>query len=222
MPFSLLDPLDRLPLVFFDTETTGTSPAWGHRVIEIGIVRVEGGRVTGEYQQLIDPGRFISPFITRITGITPDMLRGQPTFADVLDHVAAWFEGAVVLGHNVDFDLSFLRSEFERAQRPLEEALGEHTLVMDTLRIARRRFGRGGNSLGKLAGRLGVMPVEAHRALADAHTTRGVFERLMEPVGGGACCLCDALMQQGGPIRLGARAAAPRRQTPEIGRAMDF
>ncbi len=205
MPYSLLDPLDRLPLVFFDTETTGTSPAWGHRVIEIGIVRVEGGRVTGEYQQLLNPDCYVSPMITRITGITPEMLAGRPAFEGVLEEVTGLLSGGVLLGHNVDFDLSFLRSEFERAGCPLETVLGPDTLVMDTLRIARRRFGRGGNSLGKLAGRLGVEPVGAHRALADAHTTRGVFQRLMEPVGGGACCLCDALVQQGGAIRLGRR-----------------
>jgi DNA polymerase III epsilon subunit family exonuclease len=208
MRHSLLDPIDRHPLVFFDTETTGCSPAWGDRVIEIGIVRVEGGQVVREYQQLLNPSRYISSTITRITGITPSMLRGMPAFADVMEEVSGLLEGAIVLGHNVGFDLSFLHSEFDQAGRMLEDVLGSDTLVMDTLRIARRRFGRGGNSLGKLASRLGVAPVAAHRALADAHTTRGVFERLMEPVGGGACCLCDALVQQGGPIRLSRRQAA--------------
>jgi hypothetical protein len=73
---------------------------------------------------------------------------------------------------------------------------------MDTVRIARRRFGRGGNGLQQLAPRLGVFPTVAHRALADAQTTAMVFERLMEPVGGWEMCLCDALREQGGPMGL--------------------
>lgn len=204
MPYSLLDPLGRIPLVFFDTETTGTSPAWGDRVIELGIVRVEDGRVTAEYQQLIDPQRTFHPIITRITGITAAMVRGQPIFAQVADDVMELFAGAILLGHNLPFDLSFITSEFNRIGRPLAQTLGPDTLLIDTLSIARRRFGRGGNSLGKLARRLSVKPVGAHRALADAHTTRGVFNRLLEPMGGEACLLCDVLMQQGGARRLAA------------------
>ncbi|MDB5332635.1 MAG: polymerase subunit epsilon [Phycisphaerales bacterium] len=201
MGFSLLQPLRDVPLAFLDVETTGASADFGDRVIELGIVRVEGGRVVGEYQQLIDPQRRIGAGITILTGISQSMVDGQPTFAAQLPAAMQLLQGAAVLGHNVRFDLSFLNKEFRRSGLDIVEALG-NAPVMDTVRIARRRFGRGGNALQLLAARLGVLPVTAHRALADAQTTAAVFERLMEPIGGWDLCLCDAYREQGGPMGL--------------------
>jgi DNA polymerase III epsilon subunit family exonuclease len=201
MGFSLLQPLRDVPLAFLDVETTGASADFGDRVIELGIVRVEGGRVVGEYQQLIDPQRRVGPGITILTGISQSMVDGQPTFAAQLPAAMQLLQGAAVLGHNVRFDLSFLNKEFRRSGLDIVEALG-NAPVMDTVRIARRRFGRGGNALQLLAARLGVLPVTAHRALADAQTTAAVFERLMEPIGGWDLCLCDAYREQGGPMGL--------------------
>ncbi|MDB5172433.1 MAG: hypothetical protein JWN51_1206 [Phycisphaerales bacterium] len=201
MGFSLLQPLRDVPLAFLDVETTGASADFGDRVVELGIVRVEGGRVVGEYQQLIDPLRRISPGVTALTGISQSMVDGQPTFAAQLPAAMQLLRGAAVLGHNVRFDLSFLNKEFRRSGQDIVEAL-DNAPVMDTVRIARRRFGRGGNALQLLAPRLGVLPVVAHRALADAQTTAAVFEKLMEPVGGWEVCLCDAYREQGGPMGL--------------------
>lgn len=201
MAFSLLQTLHDTPLAFLDTETTGASAEFGHRVIELGIVRVERGKVVAEYQQLIDPQRRVSPGVTALTGISQSMVDGQPTFADQLPAALQLLNGAAVLGHNVRFDLSFLRKEFRRSGKDITEALGD-VPVMDTVRIARRRFGRGGNGLQMLAPRLGILPSVAHRALADAQTTAAVFEKLMEPVGGWGMCLCDAIREQGGPMGL--------------------
>jgi DNA polymerase III epsilon subunit family exonuclease len=201
MAFSLLQKLHDTPLAFLDTETTGASAEFGHRVIELGIVRVEKGKTVAEYQQLIDPQRRVSPGVTALTGISQAMVEGQPTFADQLPAAMELLKGAVVLGHNVRFDLSFLRKEFRRSGMEITEVLGE-VPVMDTVRIARRRFGRGGNGLQMLAPRMGILPSVAHRALADAQTTAAVFEKLMEPVGGWNMCLCDAIREQGGPMGL--------------------
>ena len=204
---SLLDKLCDTPLTFVDVETTGASTDFGDRVTEIGIVRVERCQRVVEYQQLVDPQRRISAGVVALTGITQEMVTGQPLFADVLPRVIELLRGAVVIGHNVRFDLSFISNEFRRCRQPIDEALGR-THVLDTVRIARRRFGRGGNGLQRLAPRLGIDPVTAHRALADAMTTSLVFERLMEPVGGWQMCLCDAIAQQGGPM--GLLPASPR------------
>lgn len=202
MPVSLIDTLRQVPLVFFDVETTGASTDYGDRVIEIGIARYEQGVRVAEYQQLIDPQRRIGPGIVALTGITPEMCAGQPRFADCLPRIIELMCGAVVIGHNVRFDLSFLSGEIRRCRQVITECLTGCRHVLDTVRIARRRFGRGGNGLQRLAPRLGVMPTAAHRALADAITTAGVFERLLEPVGGWDLCLCDAIAQQGGPMGL--------------------
>jgi DNA polymerase-3 subunit epsilon len=198
---SLLDKLFDIPLVFVDVETTGASTDYGDRVIEIGIVRIERGQHVAEFQQLVDPQRRIGAGVIALTGITQEMVSGQPLFSDILPRVLELLSGAVVVGHNIRFDLSFLHGEFRRCRRPLCECLGS-AHVMDTVRIARRRFGRGGNGLQRLAPRLGIEPTDAHRALADAITTALVFERLLDPLGGWSLCLCDAMLHQGGPMGL--------------------
>jgi DNA polymerase III epsilon subunit family exonuclease len=199
LPISLIQSLGDTPLAFVDVETTGASAQWGDRVIEVGIVRVERGCVVAELAELVDPQRRIGAGVVALTGITQDMVAGRPTFENLSSRFFELLNGAVVIGHNVRFDLSFLVREFRRAQIDLVQQLGT-TPVFDTVRIARRRFGRGGNGLGQLARRLCVDAVTAHRALADAQTTHGVFNRLMEPVGGWTACICDVMREQGGPM----------------------
>jgi len=201
MPFSLLQRLRDIPLAFIDVETNGCSARRGSRVIEIGIVRVEGGRSVAEYQQLVDPRRRISPQITLLTGITPAMCAGKPTFAQLAPVIVPLLAGAVVVGHNVRFDLSFLYTELRRAHVAIAEALGKLP-VLDTVRLARKQFGRGGNSLLPLSRRLGIDAVEAHRALADAKTTHLLFQELLLPHGGWDLTLADAFARQGGPMHL--------------------
>lgn len=202
MPISLVQSLANTPLAFVDVETTGASAEWGDRVIEIGIVRMVGGQVVAEMQELIDPQRRIGAGITILTGISQAMVDGRPTFDTLAGRMLELMNGAAVIGHNVRFDLSFLLREFRRAQIDLPQHLGQTTPVFDTVRIARRRFGQGGNGLQRLAARLGLAPPIAHRALADAQTTAGVFDRLMQPVGGWNACVCDVMREQGGPMGL--------------------
>ncbi len=198
---SLLDRLKDIPLAVVDVETTGASPRFGDRVTEVGIARYEQGVGRTDYAWLVDPGKPIPPGIVRLTGITDEMVTGQPTFADRLGDIAAGLRDAVVIGHNVRFDLGFIAAEFRRAGTTLANELG-NPQVLDTVLIARRRFGRGGNGLQKLSRRLGVVPTDAHRALADAVTTGQVLEILLEPWGGFGCTLVDAVNAQGGPIAL--------------------
>ncbi len=201
MLFSLLQPLRNLPLAFVDVETTGASAEYGHRVMEIGIARIEGGQVLAEFEGLLNPGRRIGPGVSALTGITQEMVEGRPTFADEMPQILPLLRGAIVVGHNIRFDLSFLSREFRIARLDMQSAIGD-VPVLDTLRIARRRFGRGGNGLQVLSRRLGMLPEVAHRALADVRTTLGVFERMIEPTGGWAMQLADVLLAQGGNMPL--------------------
>ena len=205
MPFSLLQPLLQVPIAVVDVETTGASAAMGDRIIEIGIVRLEAGQPVARYEQLLDPQRRISPGVSALTGITHDMVATQPTFRDALAAFSPLLQDAALLGHNVRFDLSFLHKEFRRAGLDLTQTQGP-VPVFDTVRIARRRFGRGGNSLPILSRRLGIEPRLSHRALADAETTAALFDVLLASVGGWSLPLCDALLQQGGAIDLAACA----------------
>jgi DNA polymerase III epsilon subunit family exonuclease len=200
MPFSLVQSLATIPIAAVDVETTGASAAMGDRIIEIGISRYENGIEVARYERLLDPRRRISAGVTAMTGITQAMCDGQPTFGQALDETLPLLRGAAILGHNVRFDLSFLIRELARCGCDILQA--QYVPVLDTVRIARRRFGRGGNALGRLAARLGFQPQIVHRALPDAQTAAIVFARLMEPIGGWGLCLCDAMYHQGGPIAI--------------------
>ena len=195
---SLLSRLSDVPLVFLDVETTGASTTYGDRVTEVAALRIENGVVVDAYAQLVDPCRAIWPGVTALTGITNEMVADQPRFTEIAETVAAKLSNAIVVGHNVCFDLGFMASEFRRAKIQIDD-LFEIRKVLDTVRLARRVFGRGGNGLQKLAVRLGIKVDTAHRALADCHTTAGVFREILEPLGGGRMTLADVILLQGGP-----------------------
>ena len=206
---SLLDKLQDIPFTFIDVETTGASTDYGDRVTEIGIVRVEGGLRVAEYQQLVDPQRRIGAGVVALTGITQAMVTGQPLFGDIVPRVIELMCGAVVVGHNVRFDLSFINAEFQRCRRHMQDCLGAvHVAWILSASPAGASAGAGNGLQHALAPRLGIEPTGAHRALADAITTALVFERLLEPVGGWGLSLCDAIMHQGGPM--GLMPASPR------------
>src|SRR5258708_24325779 len=100
MSSSLLQPLRDVPFAFVDVETTGVSADFGHRVIEIGISRVEGGRVVAEYEHLLDPQRRISAGVPVLTGITPAMGTGQPLFPHELPRMLALRRAAPAAGRS--------------------------------------------------------------------------------------------------------------------------
>jgi DNA polymerase-3 subunit epsilon len=195
---SLLSRLADVPLVFLDVETTGSSTTCGDRVTEVAALRIENGQVTDAYAQLVNPCRPIWPGVIALTGITNEMVAEAPTFAGIADVVAAKLSNAIIVGHNVSFDLGFMAAEFRRAKIQIDQLFAINK-VLDTVRLARRIFGRGGNGLQKLAARLGINVDTAHRALADCHTTAGVFREMLEPLGGGRMSLADVILLQGGP-----------------------
>jgi DNA polymerase III subunit epsilon len=103
--------------VVVDVETTGGAPH-NHRVTEIGAVKVQGGKVIDQYQTLVNPERPIPPFISKLTGITDQMVQGAPKFSDIAEDFNRFTEGAVFVAHNVKFDYGFIQREFERAEMP--------------------------------------------------------------------------------------------------------
>ena len=196
------------PLVFLDVETTGTSPLSGERVTELALLRVEGGRAVEAFQSLVDPQHRIHPWVSQFTGITPDMLLGQPTFDRIVPELLRITQDAVLIGHNVSFDLAFIASELMRSGVSVSWWM-QGRRVLDTLRIARKSLGRGGNGLQRLAGRFSIQTPIAHRAMADVQTTLAVFEHLIHPLGGWSLPLRDLLRHQGGPVKLHARWLSP-------------
>jgi DNA polymerase-3 subunit epsilon len=172
-------PLQDLPCVVFDTETTGLAPESGDRVVSIAAVRVRAGAVRrGEtFDALVNPGRLIPPPSVKFHGITDEMVAGAPVIDVVLPAFLRFADGAVLIGHQVWFDLRFLTIAAARLGLPPPSRA--HA-VLDTLLLSEVVHGRlEGHGLDVVAQRLGVEVRGRHSALGDALTTAEVFVRLL-------------------------------------------
>jgi DNA polymerase-3 subunit epsilon/ATP-dependent DNA helicase DinG len=157
-------------IVAIDIETTGLDPD-RDSIIEIGAVRFNEKRIEGEWESLINPGTRIPPFITQLTGINDQMVIRAPTIQTILPDLAKFAGDAPVLGHNVRFDLSFLR----------RQNILRRNDVLDTYEMAAVLMPTAGRyNLKALAQILGIPHNSAHRALADANATRLIYLRLYE------------------------------------------
>lgn len=157
-------------IVALDIETTGLD--WqSDSIIEIGAVRFNGRRVEGEWSTLINPGRRIPPFITQLTGITDQMVLEAPPIRSVLAELQDFVGDAPVLGHNVGFDLSFLR----------KQNILKFNDELDTYEMASVILPSAGRyNLAALSQALSIPLPATHRALDDARVTRAVFQQLYE------------------------------------------
>jgi len=196
-------------IVALDIETTGVD-AQKDAVIEIAAVRFNGRRVEDEWSLLINPGRRIPPFITQLTGITDLMVMQAPAIKNVLPELNNFIGDSPILGHNIGFDLSFLR----RYNILLtNEPVDTYELASVLLPSARRY------NLGALAQELSVPLRATHRALDDAHTTRGVFLRLIELIMDLPIHLLAEIMRLSEPLEWGGSWAfrqALRSRSKEI------
>jgi len=163
--------LDSHTFAYLDVETTGLSPWFGDRICEIAVVRCEGDKIISTYDSLLNPERPLSPGAARVNGLKDSDLKKAPQFKDVADQVLPLVKDAVIVCHNVPFDLGFLSSELGRVNKHLPTVL-----TLDTLEIARDYFDFDSNSLQFIAHWLDIEVVEAHRSLDDAFTTREVLK----------------------------------------------
>ncbi len=188
-----------LTYVVFDTETTGLDPEGGDRIVSIAAVRVRGGVVRrGEsFDALVNPGRPVPDESVRFHGITDAVVADAPPLPVVLPAFLRFAEGAVLVGHEVSFDLRFLAVETRRlGLAPVPTARG----VLDTLLLSEAVHGPlEGHGLDSVARRLGVPIRGRHSALGDALATAEVFVRLV------------ALLERRGVRTLGDAAEAMRR-----------
>ncbi len=157
-----------IPIVALDLETTGLD-SQTDGIIEIGAVRFEGNRIEDEFTTLINPGRHIPEFISGLTGISDDMVRQAPHIRDVLDELTAFIGDAPILGHNIQFDLSFFK-KFKLFE--FNENIDTYELAAVLIPSASRY------NLGALGQQLGIPLPATHRALDDARVTAAAFQRL--------------------------------------------
>jgi DNA polymerase-3 subunit epsilon len=171
-------PLHRVTFCVLDLETTGGSPH-ADAITEIGAVKVRGGEIIGTFQTLVNPGLSVPGPVTVLTGITDTMLAPAPPVHEVLPALSEFVGGAVLVGHNVRFDASFLDAALVAHGRPV---LGIHRV--DTAALARRLLRNDDDvlncKLGTLAVRYGLDHDPCHRALDDALATVDLLHLLLE------------------------------------------
>ncbi len=187
-----------IPIVALDTETTGLFPGLGHRIVEIGAVRLENWQAQTEMSQLIQPDRPMDAKASAVNGIYDEDLIGQPTFAQIHDELMALLDGALLVAHNASFDAGFMGMEMF--------IMAGKTAVLPnpwlcTLQLARRHFYFGRNNLGHIARRLGVRMGQAHRALSDGYMTAEILKRMARQLQKqNMLTVGDLLHAQGGSI----------------------
>ena len=162
--------LNEIRFACLDTETTGLSPETGRKICEIAVSVSQGGRVVDEFSTLLNPGLPMSPEVIAIHGITNEMVKDAPSFSDVLPRLLGLLDNCVIVAHNADFDVSFLRAEFAACGMRFPPYP-----VVDTLKLARKsgKFAR--NRLGLIAEELGISCQGWHRAMADTKMAEQIF-----------------------------------------------
>ena len=169
-------PLHDVTFAVLDVETTGGSPVVD-ALTEVGAACWRGGELLGTFETLVDPGAPIPDAVSALTGITGEMVAGAPSPAAALASLSGFVGDAVVVGHNLRFDLAFLGTVAQRSGWPPIE-----NVTVDTLALARRlvRDDVPDCRLGTLARALRLDHLPTHRALADVLATGDLLHRMIE------------------------------------------
>ena len=163
------------PLTILDFEATGLRPEQGDRITEVGLVRIEDGRISARFQSLVNCGTRIPPSITAYTGITQQMVDEAPPARDVLRRIVEFIGDTAVVAHNAGLDQRLLQRECRHAR---VGALIEPFIC--SMRLARRLYpDLPAHSLGTLARSLNLPCAGVqHRAAADAGVTAELMLRI--------------------------------------------
>ena len=164
--------------VVFDIETTGLNPLRGHKIIEIGAVAINDRVICEEFESLIDIKKSIPKTACKIHGTTTEMLSGQPETKEVLKAFREFIGRSILVAHNADFDMGFLRWECSRTGLSLSNR------CICTLELSKTLYpGLSNYKLGTVARHaLGMEMPEGrcHRALDDARLTARIWLKMRE------------------------------------------
>lgn len=143
-------------------------------IIDIAIFKFDGHEIVDQFMSLVNPESDITPFVQKLTGITPKMVKTAPKFHEIAKRIVEITEGTTLVGHNIDFDYRMLRQEFKK--------LGYQFKIntLDTIPLAKKLLPEAESySLGKLVKSVGIPLLEAHRASGDARATLDLFKLLI-------------------------------------------
>lgn len=169
--------VQNFPIVIFDFETTGLD-VYRDRIIEIGAIKYEGGQRVGDFSFLINPEVPLPEIITKITGITSDMLADKPRIESVLPEFLQFIDKSVLVAHNAEFDLNFLRSVAGRQGYQIEYP------CFCTLKMARLLLpDLESKNLDSLARHYELTFAARHRSVGDCEVTGSVLTNLLAKEG---------------------------------------
>ena len=161
--------------VVFDIETTGLSKET-EMITEIGAVKLTNGQIVDRFSTFINPGKPISAEITKLTGITDEMVADAPRIKEILPTFVSFVGNAVLVAHNASFDMGFIRVGAERYCN-----LEVGNTVLDTLELARTLLPQlSRHKLNLVCDHLNISLVGHHRAVNDAEATAEMFLRFTE------------------------------------------
>ena len=160
--------------VVFDIETTGFS-AVTDRIIEIGAVKVEGGKITDKFSTFVNPKRPIPFRITELTGITDEMVIGSPDIETILPQFIEFIGDAVLVAHNASFDVGFIEQNCKRQKIEADFTYVDTVALARVLLPALNRF-----KLDTVAKALNISLENHHRAVDDAGCTAEIFVKFVQ------------------------------------------
>lgn len=158
-----------------DIETTGGSTQH-EKITEIAVFIHDGFQIVEQFSSLVNPGRPIPVFVSRLTGITDSMVARAPRFYEIAKKIVELTEGKIFIAHNVNFDYNFIREEFKSLGYDYSRK------KLCTVQLSRKLIpGKKSYSLGKICAELGIIipPDQRHRAAGDAFATVKLFEFLL-------------------------------------------
>lgn len=143
-------------------------------IIDIAIFKYDGHKIVDQFISLVNPESDITPFVQKLTNISPKMVKNAPKFHELAKRVIEITEGTTLVGHNIDFDFRMLRQSFQRLGYDFQIS------TLDTIPLAKKLIpDEVSYSLGKLVKSLGIPLVNAHRAEGDARATLELFKLLV-------------------------------------------
>ncbi len=159
-----------------DIETTGLSPRTCE-IIEISALKVRNDKIVDSFSMLIKPSQSIAPFITKLTGITDEMVCCKPSVEYVLPNFMDFVAEDIILGHNVNFDINFI---YDNWQKYYGKAFSNN--FADTMRLSRKYCDLKKHNLKFLAKHYGVSIEGHHRALVDCEITFKIYNHIKNEV----------------------------------------